>query len=216
MKNKNKLLVLTVSLFIISIIYTILVKYVDVNVVGSEKVEVGFSTLNKWFYDLNGVSDMWYHITKYLGIIPFSIVAYYGIVGLMQLIKTKSITKVDKRLIYLGIFYVLMLVVYVLFEKVIINYRPVLEDGVLEASYPSSHTMLAICICLSSLLISKYYIKKNNFKNSFNVTTILLMVILVVGRTLSGYHWLSDIIGGIIISLFLVSLFYTCIYEEEK
>ena len=109
----------------------------------------------------------------------------------------------------------LMLVVYVFFEKVIINYRPVILDGELEASYPSSHTMLAICICMSSLLISKYYIK-DKYRKIFDNITFVLMILLVVGRIISGVHWITDIIGGILISLFLVSLYNTFIYENKK
>ena len=124
----------------------------------------------------------------------------------MQLIKRKSLLKVDKRLLFLGGFYVVMLLVYVLFEHVIINYRPFLIDKELEASYPSSHTMLALCVCLSSLLISKYYFNKKAVK-IVNIVTIILMFVLVIGRVLSGAHWITDIIGGIIISAFLVYLY---------
>ena len=214
MSKKKKLLISSIILMIVSIIYTLLVKYVDVGIVGKESVKVGFSTLNKWFYDINGVKDSWYKITKYLGLLPFILCAYYGFIGIKQLIKNKSIKKVDRNLLYLAIFYVLVLITYIFFEKVIINYRPVLEDGVLEASYPSSHTMLAMCICLSSILISKSYIKEKYLK-PFNIITFIFMIFLVIGRLLSGYHWISDIIGGVIISLFLVSI-YNYLINKEK
>ena len=115
----------------------------------------------------------------------------------------------------LGFFYILLGIVYIFFEKVIINYRPVILENELEASFPSSHTMLAICICLSSLLISKYYIKDKKLLNILNKCTWALMIILVIGRTLSGVHWLTDIIGGILISLCLVSLYYTMILPNK-
>lgn len=215
MNKKQKLLITVIILFGISVIYTLLVKYFDVNVVGEENVKVGFSTMNKFFYDTLGVSDTWYKITKYLGLIPFLICAYYGFIGIKQIIKEKSIFKVDKKILYLGIFYVVVLILYILFDKIVINYRPVLEDGVLESSYPSSHTMLAICICASSLLISKFYVPKKYLKYFDNISFVL-MILLVVGRTLSGYHWMSDIIGGIIISVFLVSVYKYTIYTEKN
>jgi undecaprenyl-diphosphatase len=84
-------------------------------------------------------------------------------------------------------------------------------EGVLEASYPSSHTMLAICVCASSLMISKYYFKNATIKQIIDIATWVVMIVLVVGRAISGVHWLSDIIGGIIISSFLVALFYESI-----
>ena len=132
----------------------------------------------------------------------------YGLTGLIQLIKKKSLAKVDKELLILGGFYVVVLVVYFLFEKVVINYRPVLEKGALEASYPSSHTILSICVCLSSIMVASRIFKNKDFVKWFNVCTSLLMVGIVVTRLLSGVHWLTDIFGGILISLALCMLFH--------
>ena len=207
--NKRKTLLYTsVSLLITSILYTIIIKTVDVKIIGPNGTSVGLAGINSFFHNMFGLNRGWYKITKYLGIIPFLIVAFYGLIGLKQLINRKSIKKVDKRLLLLGGFYILVGLTYVFFEKVIINYRPVILEGQLEASYPSSHTMLAVCICTSSLLMSKYYIKNKKSKNIIDKCTIVLMIALVIGRILSGVHWITDIIGGIIISLFLVSILY--------
>ena len=202
----NKKLLTVIGLFIVCVLYTILVKYYDTNAIGPKNTVVGFSALNALFSNLTGYNEFFYKLTEVLGILVFVLVGYYGIIGLMQLIKRKSLLKVDKRLLFLGGFYVVMLLVYVLFEHVIINYRPFLIDKELEASYPSSHTMLALCVCLSSLLISKYYFNKKAVK-IVNIITIILMFVLVIGRVLSGAHWITDIIGGIIISAFLVYLY---------
>ncbi len=202
----NKKLLTVIGLFIVCVLYTILVKYYDTNAIGPKNTVVGFSALNALFSNLTGYNEFFYKLTEVLGILVFVLVGYYGIIGLMQLIKRKNLLKVDKRLLFLGGFYVVMLLVYVLFEHVIINYRPFLIDKELEASYPSSHTMLALCVCLSSLLISKYYFNKKAVK-LVNIITIILMFVLVIGRVLSGAHWITDIIGGIIISAFLVYLY---------
>ena len=218
MKKNQKLILLNVILLLISIAYTLIVKYVDVRAIGPELSKVGLSTINEAYRDLIGYNDIWYKITKYLGVVPFLIVAYYGILGVLQTIKRKNPLKTDKKIIFLGVFYVLVGATYVFFEKVIINYRPILEDGKLEASFPSSHTMLAVCICLSSLLISKYYVKDEKIKKILDIGTIILMFVLVIGRLLSGVHWFSDILGGVIISLFLVSIYYTLInlFPDKK
>ena len=122
--------------------------------------------------------------------------------------------KVDYELIILGCFYILMMVVYIFFEKVIINYRPVLIDGVLEASYPSSHTILSLCVGLSSLIVSKRYFNKKYIKQ-INMITVALMGIVLVGRLLSGVHWFSDIVGGVIISMTLLSYFKLTYYKKN-
>jgi undecaprenyl-diphosphatase len=115
----------------------------------------------------------------------------------------------------LGFFYVIVLITYFFFEKVQINYRPVILDEGLEASFPSSHTMLALCVCLSALIMNNYIKFKKNPKKIFNIGIILLMVLIVLSRFLSGVHWFTDIIGGIIISIFLVYIFYISIKKDE-
>lgn len=215
MKKRQKQIYITVTLLIVAILYTLAVKSFDVDSIGPLSSEVGFAKLNDWFHNIFDYNDFWYKLTKYLGLVPFLICGIYGLVGILQITKRKSLLKVDKRLILLGVFYVLVLITYVAFNKIVINYRPVLEDGALEASFPSSHTMMAVCICYSSLLISKYYIKKDKRK-TFDIITWILMIILVVGRALSGVHWLTDIIGGVIFASFLISLYYCFIVEEEE
>ena len=213
MKNKKNILIACIFT-LLSIIYTLLVKVVDVKPIGPNSSEVGFSSLNKWFQNLLGSNMTIYKISEILGYIVMLLVLIYGCIGLYQLVKRKSLLKVDKEIIKLGVFYVLMLVVYVLFEKIEINYRPVLIDGVLEASYPSSHTILALCICFSSLITSKKYFNKKYIKQ-INIITVVLTGLVLLLRTISGVHWISDIIGGIIISLTLVSYYQLAYYYKK-
>ena len=216
MSKRRKLFLTAFILFLISVLYTLLVMKYDVQSIGPKGSSVGFAGINGLIHNALPYNEFWYKITKYLGIVPFLYCVFYGIQGILQIIKYKTLKKVDKRLIYLGIFYVVMLVLYVLCDKIVINYRPILEDGALESSFPSSHTLLACCVCTTSLLISKYYIKNEKILKIFNILTYILMIILVVGRLLSGVHWLTDIIGGIIISAFLVYLYYSFIYSYKK
>ena len=205
----KKNIIITVVLFLIFVFYTAAVKKVDVAAVGPNDSSVGFSTINEEVSSTLGYNENWYKITKYVGILPFFFVAFYGFTGVLQLIKEKSLKGVDKKLLALGITYVLIGAIYVFFEKIIINYRPIIMDGELEASYPSSHTLLAIAICGTSLLISKYFIKNEKIRKIIDIFTCAIMLILVVGRTMSGVHWITDIIGGILISLFVLSFFNT-------
>ena len=202
---------ISILLGIVSIIYIIMLKTIDVKPIGPYHTKVGFAAINNFVHIHLPKNMIWYNITKYLGYLTFILVIYYAIIGLKQLIKGKSLKKVDKKILLLGAFYVLVGIVYIIFEKVIINYRPVLMEGELEASFPSSHTMLALCVCASSLVMSKNYIKSEKAKQILDIVTWIIMIVLVVGRLISGVHWLTDIIGGIIISGFLLSILNTCL-----
>ena len=207
MKKGKKNFIYFGLLLLIFIAFTLLIKNVDVQAIGPENSEVGLATINDAFHGIFNYNELLYKISKYLGYISFLIIGLYGIKGLIQLIKEKNLFKVDKKLLILGGFYVVVLLVYILFKFIIINYRPVLEDGVLEASYPSSHTILSICVCASSLMISKDIFKKEKFTKILNVCTYILMFGIIVTRVLSGVHWLTDIVGAILISLALCNLF---------
>lgn len=214
MKNKKNILI-CVLLVLISIIYTLLVKYVDTSTIGPNGSVVGFSSLNSFVFNLTGNNMTLYKITEILGIIPILIALMYAVIGLIQVIDRKSL-KVDKELIALGILYVVVILIYVFFEKCIINYRPVIIDGVLEASYPSSHTLLSICICGSALLINKYLFNNEKIYKYINIISIISMVLIVLGRLLSGVHWASDIIGSIIISITLLKILETYYLSIKK
>mgnify|MGYP000409424730 CR=1 FL=1 len=210
---KKKNLYISIFLIFLSVLFTILVKVIDVKPIGPNNSKVGFSFINEFFHKSIGVNMVWYKITYILGIIIILIAVSYALIGIIQLLKRKSIKKVDREIILLGIFYIVIAVIYVFFEKFIVNYRPILMEGVLSASYPSSHTMLAICICVSSIMVNNK-IFKNEFTNSFNVILFILLLVVVIGRFISGVHWASDIIGGIIISSSLLMSFYTVLDKK--
>lgn len=215
MKKRN--LLFSVLFLFLAILFTILVQVVDVQAIGPNGSLVGFATINQLVFDTLKTNDTLYHLTEWVGILPIFIALLYALVGFGELIKTKDLRKVDKNLLSLAVFYIVVIGVYVLFEIYEVNYRPILMDGVLEASYPSSHTMMAICICGSSLFISKR-IFKAQFAKGLNLLSILVMIFLVVGRLVSGVHWFTDILGGILISGALLMIFYTVIdsFKEKK
>ena len=214
MKKKRKDIFVCGGLFAVAIIYTILVKYIDVQAIGPKDSLVGFATINKFIFNLTGVNMVWYSITDWLGFVPLIIAFIYAMIGLVQMIKRKNILKVDKEILGLGVFYIIVIGLYILFETYIINYRPTLMDGILEASYPSSHTLLSVCICGSSLIINKYLFKNKNFFKVENIISILSILVIVIGRFISGVHWFTDIIGAILISIALLkalNIYIKCI-----
>lgn len=215
MNNKKRNFLISGILLLIAITFTILVKVVDVKQIGVNNSSIGFATLNQFIFETTGVNMIWYHITDWLGLIPVFMAIVYAFIGLIQLIKRRSIFKVDKDIILLGLYYIIVIALYVFFEKVIINYRPILMNGFLEASYPSSHTLMTICICGSSILINKKLFN-NKITKVINYLSIIIITITVVGRLISGVHWFTDIIGGILISSGLLMTFYSLLSIINK
>lgn len=212
-KNKCNVIV-TVILIIIAVVFTMLVKYVDVKNVGPNNSSVGFATINTIFRDEVGQNALWYSITKYLGFVPIAVAGVYALIGICELLKNKSLFKVKKEIVLLGVFLVLVVGVYALFEVCVINYRPMLIDNELEASYPSSHTMLTICICGAICMLNKK-VYSNKLSQITNILLLLIMVIVVVGRMLSGVHWITDIIGGEFIAIALLMVYHTAINYKK-
>ena len=200
------------------VLWTVLVKCIDVQAIGPLASSVGFAGLNGFIHDLTGANMTLYNITDWLGLVPFAVAAGFGILGLVQWIRRKSLLKVDGSILVLGVFYIVVIAVYLLFECVVINYRPVLINGVLEVSYPSSTTMLVMTVMPTALMQWNQRIKTTVLRRSVLVATVAFIVFMVIGRLISGVHWVSDIIGGAIISTGLVLAYkaVTNIVEEKK
>lgn len=208
---------LPIALFFAFIVFTICVKTVDVAPIGPMDSEVGFSSINGAIAEKIGENQLWYDVTEILGFLSLAVAGCFAFVGVYQFIKRKSLLKVDREILALGGFYAVVLAFYVLFEKIVINYRPVILEEVLEASYPSSHTMLSLCIMLSALYLINHYFKENK-KYLYVIDTVLIViaVVTVVGRLLSGVHWFTDIVGGVLLSLALVSFYKAFITKDSE
>lgn len=208
MKRNKTLLFTSLTLICAFLLWTILICFVDVSAIGPNGSRVGFATLNKAIHNLTGVNMTLYVITDWLGLAPIFTALCFSILGLIQLIKRKSILKVDRSIISLGVFYIAVISVYVMFEYVVINYRPVLINGYLEASYPSSTTMLTLTVMITAIIQLRSRIKTKSLKTAITLIIALFTAFMVIGRALSGVHWITDIIGGILISLGLICMYY--------
>jgi undecaprenyl-diphosphatase len=169
---------------------------------------VGFATWNRFVHDLTGVHMPLYTVTDWLGLVPFVFVLGFAVLGLVQWIKRKSILKVDGSILALGGFYVAVMAAYVFFEIFVVNYRPVLIEGVLEASYPSSTTMLVMCVMPTAGMQFHRRIKNRALRHVVSFTLIAFAAFMVIGRLISGVHWFTDIIGGTLLSTGLVMLYH--------
>ena len=189
------------------VLWTVLVSFVDVRPIGPNGSSVGFAALNGYVHKFTGVNFHLYTITDWLGLVPIGVAFGFAMLGLAQWIKRKSLLKVDRSLLALGGFYVVVLAAYIFFEIVVINYRPVLLGGYLEASYPSSTTMLVMCVMPTAMLQLHARIENDVFRRCVMISIAVFIVFMVIGRLVSGVHWLSDIIGGALISAGLVIIY---------
>ena len=206
-KKSQKSFVVAVCMLAAFVLWTVLVKCIDVQAIGPLASSVGFAGLNGFVHELTGANMTLYNITDWLGLVPFAVAAGFGILGLVQWIRRKSLLKVDGSILVLGVFYIVVIAVYLLFECVVINYRPVLINGVLEVSYPSSTTMLVMTVMPTALMQWNQRIKTTVLRRSVLVATVAFIVFMVIGRLLSGVHWITDILGGAMLSISLVSAY---------
>ena len=208
MNDKAKKYFIAGGIFaLVSVAFMLLTMKVDVQAIGPEGSSVGFALLNGKIRDVTGYHSYWKTLTELIAALAILICCFFGFVGLLQLIRERSLAKVDPRILLLGGFYIAVILVYVIFEVFPVNYRPVLEDGALEASFPSSHTMLSLCVLLSAVPVLKRIMKNEILLQIAAIALPILAVLAVIGRLLSGVHWFTDIIGGILISAALLLLF---------
>ncbi len=205
--KKKKHLYASLILLIAFILWTVAVKFIDVAPIGQNGTNVGFSSLNGFVHRIIGTHMHLYVITDWLSIIPVSVTAGFALLGILQWVKRKRLFLVDRNLFVLGASYILAFAFYLLFEYVIINYRPVLINGSLEASYPSSTTLLVLSIMPTAAIQLKIRIKNTVFKKTVCVLICVFTLFMVAGRLVSGVHWLTDIIGGILLSTSIVTAY---------
>ena len=201
---KRKTLGSAAGLLASFVLWTLLICFVDVRPIGPNNSSVGLAAINHFVHDLTGVRFALYHVTDWLGLVPIGVCMGFGILGLVQWIKRGHICKVDWSILVLGGFYIVTIAVYLLFERVVINYRPVLIDGVLEGSYPSSTTLLTMCVMPTAAIQLRTRIQRRGFRRGVVFAIAVFTGFMVIGRMLSGVHWITDIVGGAFLSAGLV------------
>lgn len=215
MKEK-KLFYVGLILIAAFVFWTILILTIDVQPVGVNGTDVGFATLNRSFHNLTDVNMTIYHITDWLGLVPIFCCMIYGTVGSVQLIKRKSLFKVDYDIIALGVYYVIVIFGYLIFETIPINYRPIRIDGIMEASYPSSTTLLVLSVMPTVIFQVDRRIKNRIVRRIITLSAILFSSLMVIGRTIAGVHWLTDIIGSVFLSAGLFLIYYSSALLFDK
>jgi len=216
MKQKAKIRFFTTAVFLAAFtVWTLLVRSVDVQPIGPQGSAVGFASLNRLVHTLTGVHMTLYAITDWLGLVPLGFAMGFALLGLLQWFRRKSLRQVDFSILVLGGFYLAVMAAWLLFERVVINCRPVLIGGVLEASYPSSTTMLVLCVMPTAAMQLKNRITNPLLKGCTTLLFACFTAFMVMGRLLSGVHWLTDIIGGALLSAGLVTLYDAVVRSEH-
>lgn len=208
MKKKNRrYLYLSVSMLSAFVLWTVAVQFIDVRTIGPNGSSVGFATINGFVHKLTGVHMSLYNVTDWLGLVPIFVAMGFALFGFAQWIKRKHLSKVDYNIFVLGGFYIAVMAVYILFEMITVNYRPVLINGILEKSYPSSTTLIVMCVMPTAIMQFNSRIKNTALRKSVSFLFTSFVIFMVIGRLVSGVHWFTDIIGGALLSAGLVTMY---------
>ena len=181
-------------------VWTVLLQIADVRPAGETATKIGFATFNIWFHKWTGVHMSIYYLTDWLGLVPVFICILFGILGFVQLIKRRSIKMVDYDIIFLGIYYIIVIFCYLIFEMVQLNYRPILIEGIKEVSYPSSTTLLVLSVMPTLVYQAKRRLHNENAIKRIYIFSVGFSLFMVLGRTIAGVHWFTDIVGSVLLS----------------
>ena len=215
MKAKRTLWV-GVGLLAAFVLWTLLIVSVDVQHVGQNATVVGFATFNTWFHRLTGVHLWLYTVTDWLGLVPIAVCMGFGALGLIQWIRRRSLFRVDLDVILLGVYYILVIFGYLIFEMVPINYRPIPIDGHMEASYPSSTTLLVLSVMPTLMLQIKRRCRSKALRVTGYALSVSFSAFMVIGRLTAGVHWATDIIGSAWLSFGLFALYHAAVLFSDK
>ena len=203
----KKQLFLALCLLGVIVLFTVLVRFVLVRPIGPLGTSVGFAPLNGYVHALVGVHPTLYVLTDWLGLVPIAVMMGFAVLGLLQWIKRKRLFAVDRSILALGMLYIAVFAAYLFFEQVVINDRPVLIEGILEASYPSSTTLLVLTVMPTAAIELGARLPRTRFTRAVRFALFTFSALMVIARFLSGVHWLTDIIGGILLSSGFVMLY---------
>lgn len=214
MNGRRTMLIRAGGLLALFCLFTLAVALVDVRPIGPNGSEVGFAAINGAFARLVGVRMGWYELTEALGLLPLLAVVCFAAVGLWQAIRRKSLWKADVEILWLGVLCVVLAVLYVLFELLAVNLRPVLLEGGAEPSYPSSHTLLFVSVLGAAVIRMRRRMASGGLRVLLQVLLCGVILLGVVGRTLSGVHWLTDIVGSLLLSGALLAAYGAMLTKE--
>ena len=209
MKNNGKKILITgLVLTALFALWTLLIQTIDVQPAGKNGTDIGFAAVNLWFHGLTGVHMTIYTVTDWLGLVPIFICMIFGGVGFIQLVRRRSFFRVDADILLLGAYYILVIFCYLIFEMIPVNYRPIPIDGFMEASYPSSTTLLVLSVMPTLSFQAHRRINNRTLIIIIDIFAGIFSMFMVLGRTAAGVHWLTDIVGSVLLSSGLYLIYH--------
>ena len=210
-KEEKKILITGLLLVAVFVLWTVLIRHVDVQPVGQNGTDIGFAALNCRFHRICGVHMMIYTVTDWLGLVPIAVCLCFGGIGFFQLLTRRSLFRVDPDIVLLGVYYLLVIAGYLFFESIPVNYRPIPINGIMEASYPSSTTLLVLSVMPTLNLQVKRRAGNQALKRVICGASAVFAMLMVIRRTVAGVHWLTDIIGAVLLSSGLYLIYKACV-----
>lgn len=215
-KNEKKSLLIGSIFLAMFAVWTVLILTVDVQPLGQNGTGIGFATFNCWFHHFTGVNMVIYTITDWMGLVLVAICLSFAGMGLVQLIKRRSLFRVDADIMILGVYFVIVFLAYAIFEMIPINYRPILIEGKMEASYPSSTTLLVLSVMPALIEQIQRRLSGITAKRIIKIVEIAFSAFMVIGRLVSGVHWFTDIVGGVLLSAGVFMLYKAAVMLALK
>lgn len=197
-------------------LWTGLIQCVDVQPVGQNGTNVGFATLNVWFHKITGVHMGIYAVTDWLGLVPIAVCLCFAVLGAVQLVGRRSLFRVDADLLLLGAYYIIVILCYLAFEMIPINYRPIPIDGIMEASYPSSTTLLVLSVMPTLGFQVDRRANGLIVKGATTAFVVAFSALMVLGRLVAGVHWATDIVGAILLAAGLFALYTSAVVLMDQ
>lgn len=205
-----------------AIIFTLMVAFFDVGPAGAEynsvvaadsgvhalnSPEVGFSWLNGEIF--RGTEPLqtagWDKVSDIIMAFAIIVAAGFGIAGLVQLVKKG---KIDARIWKMWLVYGAMAIIYAIFEYLaVVNTRPTLNNGAVESSFPSTHVLVVATVLSLMVVALPKYLDDKKARVLIAVISAIATALVMTGRVMSGQHWFTDVLGALLWSLFLVSLY---------
>ena len=197
-------------------LWTELIQCIDVQPVGQNGTNVGFATFNVWFHGITGVHMGIYTATDWLGFVPIAVCLCFGVLGAVHLVRRRGMFRVDADLLLLGVYYIVVILCYLVFEMFPINYRPIPIDGIMEASYPSSTTLLVLCVMPTLKFQADRRAKVSAARGAATAFVIVFSALMVLGRLVAGVHWATDIVGAALLAAGLFALYTSAVAFTDR